>query len=56
MIDTTDTTVETTPHIPAPANSLKELTFDRNRGAILAFEFLWGLAMPLVLVPTVLPR
>ena len=28
---------------------------DRNRAAILLFELLWGLAMPLVYYSTVLP-
>src|SRR3954466_13137612 len=45
----------TTPEVAAPAASLRELASDRNRAAVLAFEFLWGIAMPFIQCSTVLP-
>jgi len=39
----------------ASADSLKQLVLHRNRAVILAFEFLWGLAMPFVSVMVLIP-
>ena len=38
----------------AAADSLRALALERNRGSILAFEFMWGVAMPIVHYSTVL--
>ena len=47
----TDIAIEST----ASAASLKQLVLHRNRASILAFEFLWGVAMPFVSVMVLIP-
>src|SRR5687767_8737288 len=38
-----------------PRPALAELILDRNRAAILVFEFFWGVATPFVFASTVIP-
>jgi MFS family permease len=44
-----------TPDLTSRDSSLRDLVVHRNRAVILAFDFLWGIAMPAVSITTLLP-